>query len=393
MSEKNIDQNNLKEGQTPLVSIIIPVYNAAKYLKTAIYSIIWQNYGKFEIICVNDGSTDSSLEVLQHLQKLDDRIKIIDKPNGGPASARNAGLEIAKGKYINFVDADDRVEPGMYDFLVKTAEAENADIVVFGGNPIDPNENTPEWIWKKLSPKNIVYSGEHSGTSALFTEESSRPFLWLHFIKRSLLEQEPKLRLNEALDLGEDQLFQFMYFPRAKKVVFTDKKFYNYRWYNEGSLMWQYYGKKVDKYKKHLLVVRNVFAEWKKAKYEDPYYDLVNWAVNFLYYDLITFPKYLQYEFATEIMSIFNEYGYPVYMCNEWEMDHALEIQKLSETAVTFDDESERTIGSLKSEIAQVEFEITDRMNSKAYKVGRLLTSRKKRLDEKSVLPPEKKKN
>lgn len=90
-----------------LISIIIPVYNVEKYLNTCVYSVIYQTYQNLEIILVDDGSTDNSGKLCDELMKLDKRIKVIHKINGGLSDARNAGIEIANGEYIGFVDSDD----------------------------------------------------------------------------------------------------------------------------------------------------------------------------------------------------------------------------------------------------------------------------------------------
>ncbi len=377
------------EEDLPLVSIIMPVYNAEKYLKNSLHSLLNQTYKKLEIICVNDGSTDNSLDVLKMIAQSDDRVKIIDQENSGPAHARNVGLDAATGKYISFVDADDSTDMWMYYCLVERAEQEEADIIVFGGTPFPFAERCPQWIHEKLSPRNVIYEDNDAGRTALFHENSSKPFIWLHFLRRDIIEAPSKLRMNETMDLGEDQLFQFMYFPRAEKVVFWDKRFYFYRWFNEGSLMWTYNNKKVTKFKKHLQIVENVFASWRKAKYEDPYGELVSWMVSFLYYDLITFPKYMQHRFAKQIMEISEKNDQHIYMCNEWEMEHGKEIEALSKEETSYTE----IITELQDEINRTEEEIQSLLNSKAFRLGTYMTPKKNRLDVNSVLPPTKKRN
>ena len=142
MDMKNNNDNNLVKINNaeiskaePLVSVIMPVYNAEKYLKVALSSLLTQTYKNIEIICVNDGSTDHSLDILERMSSADKRIKVISQKNGGPAKARNAGLDAAKGKYISFVDSDDFVDRTMYSVLVEKAEKEKADILVCRGSP------------------------------------------------------------------------------------------------------------------------------------------------------------------------------------------------------------------------------------------------------------------
>lgn len=99
----------------PIVSILIPVYNVENYLEKCLDSVISQTMNNIEIICVNDGSTDHSGEILEKYQKKDKRIIVVNKENGGLPSARNAGMEIARGKYIGFVDSDDYINSDMYE--------------------------------------------------------------------------------------------------------------------------------------------------------------------------------------------------------------------------------------------------------------------------------------
>ena len=389
---KGFNIETCEESELPLVSVIMPIYNAEKYLKSALRSVMEQSYNKLEIICVDDGSTDHSALILQGMAKYDDRIRIINQENAGPAAARNTALDVAQGKYVSFVDSDDLISQDMYYQLVELAENEDTDIIVFGGDPFPERENAPQWIKNKMSPRNIEYNGERAGTDALFKENSSFPFLWLHFIRREIFEKPNRLRMNEHMDLGEDQLFQFMYFPRAEKVIFWDIKLYFYRWFSQGSIMSKYNDQKVTKFRKHLELVENVFAGWEKAGYQDPFCERFSWAINFIYNDLISFPKYLQHEFAVEIMRIAEKYDQHIYMCNDWVAEQGEHIKKLAEEEAS-DDMIQKDIALLQEDVRYLEEEIQKRLDSRAFKLGRMLTPKKKRLDIDSVLPPIEKRN
>ena len=104
----------------PLVSIITPVYNAEKYLKTCIDSVLKQTYTNWELILVNDGSTDGSLDIIKQYAQLDVRIKYIDKINEGPSLSRKSGTEQAKGKYIQYLDSDDFLQENAIEYLTWT---------------------------------------------------------------------------------------------------------------------------------------------------------------------------------------------------------------------------------------------------------------------------------
>lgn len=115
-----------------LISIIVPVYNVEKYLEKCVNSIINQTYSNLEIILVNDGSTDNSGKLCDNLATKDPRIVVYHKENGGVSSARNLGLDKAKGEFIGFIDSDDYIDPDMYEFLYKELKKNNVDISMCG---------------------------------------------------------------------------------------------------------------------------------------------------------------------------------------------------------------------------------------------------------------------
>ena len=126
------------------ISIVIPVYNIGKYLGTCLDSLINQTFEDFEAICVNDGSKDDSLKILEEYSKKDSRIKIITQENGGSGSARNNGLSLAQGKYVQFLDGDDYFEPEMLEKLFNLAEKHQEDIAVCSSRKVDDDGNITE---------------------------------------------------------------------------------------------------------------------------------------------------------------------------------------------------------------------------------------------------------
>ena len=122
MSEKNMKNNDL-------ISVIIPVYNAERFVAQTLDSVLEQTYENWEAILVNDGSTDNSLDILQKYAQKDARFKIIDKKNGGVSAARNDGLKKAAGEYITFLDADDLWYPQFLEFMLQALQTLNPDVV------------------------------------------------------------------------------------------------------------------------------------------------------------------------------------------------------------------------------------------------------------------------
>ena len=265
----------------PLVSVLIPVYNVEKYLSRCLESIVKQTLTQIEIICVNDGSTDGSLEILEKYQKEDSRIIIINKENGGLPSARNAGLDRAKGKYVGFVDSDDFVEPNMFEKLYRTAEDEKSEIVICGANVFPEEPRASQWLYDCLSPEYKKINGFDVAT--LFFDVSSTPFLWRTLIKREIIEKN-HLRLQEDIMIGEDKAFQCKVYPLAKSITKIPDKLYNYFWYREGSLMNQtVYGNPEKKVLEHGRLIAHIADVVKKySEKEQIEKSFLEWSIPFL---------------------------------------------------------------------------------------------------------------
>ena len=137
----------------PLVSIIVPVYNAQKGLSRCLESICSQTYQKLEIIVLNDGSMDDSLAICEQFRAKDPRIVVVDKENEGVSRTRNAGLTLAQGDYIQFADSDDALDPDYTQNLVQAALQHNADLVIAPyWMVIPPTPARPGTRWKRCRP-------------------------------------------------------------------------------------------------------------------------------------------------------------------------------------------------------------------------------------------------
>lgn len=151
----------------PKISIIIPVYNVERYLDKCIKSILNQTFKEFELILINDGSTDNSKSICDYYSKKYDEINVIHKENEGQASARNIGLDIAKGEYIGFVDSDDFIEEDMFEELYKSCIEYDSDIAIIGLREVDenytilneyiPTEINLKEIFKRAYPCNKIF--------------------------------------------------------------------------------------------------------------------------------------------------------------------------------------------------------------------------------------------
>lgn len=167
------------------ISVIIPVYNTAKYLEKCLNSILCQTLSDIEVICINDGSTDNSLSILEEYAKKDDRIKIINQENSGQSVARNKGLDVAKGNYIYFVDSDDSIHKQTLEIMYKAAEKSGCFIVATEDiNQLSKNhENT-----KKYQTDDIKYNLHNNPLKHLLNNVWSSSVIWNKLYKREVLK-------------------------------------------------------------------------------------------------------------------------------------------------------------------------------------------------------------
>lgn len=214
-----------------LVSIIIPVYNVQNYLQICIESVVKQTYQNIEIILVDDGSTDNSGKLCDQFQKMDARIKVIHQQNSGSTAARNAGLRMAIGKYVGFVDSDDWIEEDMYEVLYRAIKSSNAEIAV-ARQYIDRGEiEYPERLrsiyqgtYQKFDNTvvhNIIYSDDYKN-------KGISPNLWDKLFEKNLLENF-QLKVDVGTKFAEDDLAVYSCLLEADVVTFVNKPVYHYR--------------------------------------------------------------------------------------------------------------------------------------------------------------------
>lgn len=215
----------------PLVSVIVPIYQIDRYLGICIESIINQTYKNIEIILVDDGSLDRCPEICDLYARKDSRIKVIHKPNGGLVSARKAGLEVATGEYLGYVDGDDWVEPGFYEALVKAITEYDSDIVAAGMSR--DLFSTSSKITNKIPAGN--YTGERLKKlkqNMLIFEKFSRigvtTYVWNKLFKRELLLKY-QMNVEERIWIGEDAAVTYPYLMASSKVSIIDNCEYHYR--------------------------------------------------------------------------------------------------------------------------------------------------------------------
>jgi len=204
------------------ISVIVPVYNVEKYLEKCIDSILSQTFKNFEVILVDDGSTDSCGIICDEYERLDNRVKVIHKINGGLSSARNSGLEIASGEYVAFVDSDDWIDKNMYQELYNEAKKNNADIVQC--KFIKAKDENVSIYNNELNEVEVI--GNLDALCNLYNEKCIETVVtWNKLYKRYLFNDIvfPNGKIHE------DQFTTYKLLYKANNVVLVDQAFYYYR--------------------------------------------------------------------------------------------------------------------------------------------------------------------
>lgn len=260
-----------------LVSIIIPIYNAENTIEKCIESIINQTYSNIEIILINDGSSDDSQKICEKYAQFDDRIRIINQVNSGVSSARNNGIKISSGRYIQFVDSDDYIEENMTYSLVKFLEDTNSEFAISGIYNVEENFSvcSREDLYKKV--KNLF--GEEIITS-----------VW----NKMFLKEKIKSHFDTNINYGEDIIFNLKYLEGVQRIVLIKEKFYHYQHVNPMSLTVRYNAER-------LKMSEEVYLN------ECKYIELYNWnskglkkQISYIYMKNIIYGLYMEQVFNSK---------------------------------------------------------------------------------------------
>ena len=265
--------------ENELISVIVPVYNVEKYLERCLESIINQTYKNLEIILVDDGSTDSSCEICDKYRDLDSRIKVIHKPNGGVSSARNVGIEMARGAYIGFVDSDDWIALNMYEILYSMIKTYNTQIAAgellrVADTSLDDNV---KWTVEGTCRK---YSQEEYAKKFFRIEGNETVFyIWNKLYESSVAK---KMVFPEKISIAEDAEAFFYGLREIDYIVCTDSVVYNY-FYRTDSISSTWFSPKhmgiIDAWKNILdeneAQQNTLWAEYSRLNYERAYFGVL----------------------------------------------------------------------------------------------------------------------
>lgn len=253
-----------------LISVIVPAYDVERYLSKCIDSVIKQTHQNFELILINDGSHDASGSIADQYAAKDKRIRVIHKSNGGVSSARNAGIDIAAGEYICFIDGDDWVEADYIEYLLQLVKKEKADISLV------PNEFSIMHPTQTKHDRIDVYDGERAVAGVLYSNIPEKCGGKLY--KRSFLNKHA-LRFQSEFCVGEGFNFTTSTYQRANKIVIGHKKIYNYRLDNVDSVTTKF---DMDKWENGLEALLNIKRNFIiKTKALEDAWDFAWWLTNY----------------------------------------------------------------------------------------------------------------
>lgn len=259
------------------VSVVMPVYNAEKYLVKSIESMLGQTLKEIELILVNDGSKDKSLEICEEYEKKDNRITVINKKNEGACIARNTGIEKAKGKYIQLVDADDYIENNMLEEQYNLAEKTNSEVVMCGMK-FDVHQKKGEVVTSESHYKDMVLKSQNEIKSIFMDLFDNLLFNYTHnklynaeFLKNN------NLRFIEWLPIDQDTNFNIDVFKKLNKLTISTKSYYHYVKTFEETIVTRYHANKFKvrtfRYDrlKQLLMDWDIYNEENKRKLASMY--------------------------------------------------------------------------------------------------------------------------
>lgn len=260
------------------LSVIVPVYNVENYIRECLESLINQSLQDIEIILIDDGSSDNSGKICDEYSEKDDRIKVIHKKNEGVSIARNTGIEIAKSKYITFVDSDDWIELDTYKILMSELEKNDTDLIIYNyNNYIDKKEKNKDF------PEDCILEGKEQiqtlQATILAPEIGQDTFFHTKFLglgfscnkiyKKDILEKNNiYFNMNNKRAVCEDILFNYQYLETISNVKIINKNLYNYRKLNTSA---------TQKYNDQILVINefiyNEILKYRTSHCGDKYYE------------------------------------------------------------------------------------------------------------------------
>lgn len=320
------------ENQSEKVSIVVPVYNTEKYLDECLESAENQTYKNLEIICVNDGSTDGSLTILENHAKKDERIVIISQENQGLSGARNTGMSVATGKYIYFLDSDDVLLPYAMEKAVELLEKHDADALNFGVEGVKYKSviDLSKFSYNCDLPVKICSIKEGENPFDVF--EARTLSVWSYVYRKSFLENN-NLWFKREIRVNEDVLFTCLVKASLKSLIKDSNIGYVYRLSRPGSLMNMDYKNIARRFDSFLITIRELFLNKDRFKFNKSDEYLLGIALRLLSINMYDAQGKIKKEYAKKFYKeIYNNFveKYNVKL-NKKNAERLNELKKLAE--------------------------------------------------------------
>ena len=245
-----------------LVSVIIPIYNSEKLREKCIQSIVEQTYKNLEIICINDGSTDNSENIIKKYMSNDKRIQLINQKNFGVSHSRNVGINLANGQYIMFVDSDDYIEKDYIEIMITSLLKSNSQIIISGNTKVTNNLKIKQSIYNKSlnTVFDITYPKELDNMFKTYEFNSA----CMQLISTEIIKNN-NIKFEKNIKYGEDMLFAFICYTYSKRTSYIMNYGYNYI-SNPDSVMNNYSIESLNKYYLDNITTSEIMSKYITSK-------------------------------------------------------------------------------------------------------------------------------
>lgn len=267
----------------PVISIIIPMYNVSSSIERCVMSVLKNSSPNIEILCVDDGSRDNTVNIVKEILNYNLCIKLIENKHLGVSAARNTGIDNAEGKYIAFVDSDDAVDNNAFLKIESLLKKSEYDCLTFGGHAIGDSKRARDINENLIMPDATFYSQEIL-EDALFDIPSCNLFVWNKIFSAKII-QKNNIRFDTSISLGEDRAFIFDCFKYIESLKSISEQYYIYTADHQNSLTDKFSKAYYDKACSHLKVVEHIFKSWHVEKNISSIATkkMLNWSSRYVY--------------------------------------------------------------------------------------------------------------
>ncbi len=267
----------------PMISVIIPMYNVSSSIQRCLNSILGSGVYNIELLCVDDGSSDNTVHIVEKIASKDSRVRLFENSHMGVSTARNTGLKHAKGKYIAFVDSDDALTEGAIEQIEYILSNQQCDCLTFGGYTEGKSQRAKSIAQTLLLP-DVSFCDKDVLERALYEIPCCNLFIWNKIFRNDII-QTNNIKFDTEISLGEDRAFIFDYFVHVNKVISISKKLYIYTADHESSITNSYARFPYKKACSHLDVVEHILENWSAISWIDLSAQtiMLNWASSYVY--------------------------------------------------------------------------------------------------------------